>query len=88
MVLKDVRQGCFSFRRVEGCQVDAGVGKGLVGWSKDRERTGALQGLQQAGLDHGADQRIVDAGALGGSWDVVGRVGGHEHLVDDVDEAV
>ena len=88
VVEQDVREGFLAFGGVERSKVNPGVGEGLVGRGKDRERTGALQRFEEFGLNHTGHQRIVDAGALGGAWNVVGRVGGHEHFVDDVDQAV
>ena len=88
MVEENVGQGLLAFGGIEGGKVDAGVGKGLVGGSKERERSGALERLKQFGLDHGAHQGIVNARALSRSWNVVGGVGGHQHLVDDVDDTV
>ena len=73
---------------VESGKVDASVGKGLVGGSKQRKRPVSLQGFEQFCLNHRSDQRVVDARALSRSWNVVGGVGWHEHLVDDVDDAV
>ena len=73
---------------VESGEVDASVGKGLVGGSKQRKRPFALQGFEQFCLNHRSDQGVMDARALSRSWNVVGGVGGHEHLVDDVDDAV
>ena len=39
-------------------------------------------------MHDGAHQRVVNTGALGRSWNIVGRVGGHEHRVDDVNDTV
>ena len=88
MVEQDVGERGFSFRRVEGRKVNAGVGKGLVGRCEHREGPVALEGLKQFGLHHRGHQRRVIAGARGRAWDVVGRVRGREHLVDDVDDTV
>ena len=88
MVEQDVGEGFLAFRGVERSEVNTGVGEGLVGRGENRERTGALQRFEEFGLDHTGHERIVDAGALGGAWNVVGGVGGHEHLVDDVNQAV
>ena len=88
VVEQDVRKGGLAFRRVKGSEVNASIGKGLVGRCEDRERSGALERLEQFGLNHGAHQRVVNTGALGGSGDVVGGVSGHEHRVDDVDDTV
>ena len=53
-------------------EVNVCVGKGLVGWSEDRERTGSLERLQKPCLNHSIDQRREVAVALSGSWNVVG----------------
>ena len=73
---------------VESGEVDASVGKGLVGGRKQRKRPFALQCFEQVCLNHRSDQRVMDARALSRSRDVVGGVGGHEHLVNDVNDAV
>ena len=52
VVEQDIAQGCFSFWGVQGSEVNTSVGKGLVGWSKDRERAGALERLEEFGLDN------------------------------------
>ena len=88
VVEQDVREGFLAFGCVEGSEVNTSVGESLVGWGEDGERTGALQRFEEFGLDHTGHERIVDAGALGGAWNVVGGVGGHEHLVDDMNQAV
>ena len=88
VVEQDVAECSLSFWGVQSGEVNACVGKGLVGWSKDGERTGALQRLKEFGLDDTSHQRIVDAGALCGSWDVIGGIAWHQHLVDDMDETV
>ena len=85
---QDVRELRLAVDGVEGGEVNAGISKGLVGGSEERERSFALEGLEQFGLNHSGDQRVVDTGALCGSWNVVGVVHRHEHLVDDVDDAV
>ena len=76
VVEQDVAQGCFAFWGVQSGEVNACVGKGLVGWSKDGERPVALEGGEQFCLDHTGHQRVVYAGALCRAWDVVGCVGG------------
>ena len=88
VVEQDVREGLLAFGGVEGCKVNTSVGESLVGRGEDGERTGALQRFEEFGLDHPGHKRIVDAGALSSAWNVVGRVGGHEHLVDNVNQAV
>ena len=88
MVQEDVFQDRLAFRRVQRGKVDAGVGEGLVGWGKKRERARALERFEQFGLDDRGHEAVVDARAGGRTWDVVGRVRGREHLVDDVDDAV
>ena len=88
MVEQNVREGFLAFGGIEGCEVNTGVNEGLVGRGKDREWPGALQRFEEFGLDHTGHERIVNASALGGAWNVVGRVGGHEHLVDDMNQAV
>ena len=88
VVEQDVRKGGFAFRRVKGCEVDTGIREGLIGRGEDGERSGALERLEQPGLHDGAHQRVVNAGALCRSRNVVGGVGGHEHRVDDVDDTV
>ena len=88
VVEQDVRKGGFAFGRVKGSEVNASIGEGLVGRGEDGERSGALERLEQFGLHDGAHQRVVNTGALCGSGDVVGGVGGHEHRVDDVDDTV
>ena len=88
VVEENVRERCFSFGCVKRSEVNSGVGKGLVGWSKDGERPVALKGGEQFCLDHTGHQRVVYAGALCRAWDVVGCVGGREYLVDDVDDTV
>ena len=62
VVEENVSQGLLAFGGVKGGKVDAGVSKGLVGWGKDGEGSGALQGGEEIGLDDGSDQRAVDAG--------------------------
>ena len=52
VVEQNVRERGFSFWRIERCQVDAGIGKGLVGRSKHRERPVALKGGEQFCLNH------------------------------------
>ena len=88
VVQEDVFQDRLSFRRVQRGKVDAGVGEGLVGWGKERERARALERFEQFGLDDRGHEAVVDARAGRRTWDVVGRVRGREHLVDDVDDAV
>ena len=88
VVEQDVREGFLAFGGVEGSEVNTSVGESLVGRGEDGERTGALQRFEEFGLDHTGHERIMDAGALGGAWNVVGGVGGHEHLVDNVNQAV
>ena len=88
VVQEDVFQDRLAFRRVQRGKVDAGVGEGLVGWGKERERARALERFEQFGLDDRGHEAVVDARAGGRTWDVVGRVRGREHLVDDVDDAV
>ena len=85
VVEQDVAQGGLALRRGEIGQVDACVGKGLVGWREDRERPGTLEGRQQLSLNHGRHQAVVDARGLGGGGDVHRW---HQHFVDDVDDAV
>ena len=62
VVEENVGQGLLAFGGVKGGEVDASVSKGLVGWGKDGEGSGALQGGEEIGLDDGGDQRAVDAG--------------------------
>ena len=88
VVLKNVGQGSHAIGGVQGFQVDSGLREGLVGWREHRERPVALKCFEQAGLNHGGNQRVVGPGALGGPWDVVGCGRGLKHLVDNVDDAV
>ena len=74
VVKQNIRQSNFAFWRVQGCEVDACVSKGLVGWCKDGERTRALKGFQEFSLDNGSNKRVVVARALSSSWDVVGCI--------------
>ena len=74
--------------RVECGEVNPCIDEGLVGWSEERERPVALQGGQEICLDDRSDQRVVNACAACCGGDVTGRVGRHEDLIDDVDEAV
>ena len=53
---ENLRKGDNAVGRVQGSEVDAGFHERLVGWSKDRERTFALQGFQEIGLDNSCDQ--------------------------------
>ena len=88
VIEQDVGKGGFAFGRVEGSEVDTSRCKGLVGGCEQRERSGALECLEQFCLNNGTHQRGVDARALRRARDVVGRVRGHQHFVDDVDDTV
>ena len=88
MVEQNVRKSGLPFGCVKCGQIDASVGERLVGWCKERERPFALECFEQFCLDHSGDQRIVNACALSGAWDVVWRGGWCEHLVNDVDDSV
>ena len=88
VVQQNVSQGGFAFGRVEDREVDARLGKGLIGGGEDREGPVALQGLEQFGLNHAGHQRVVQAGALRCARDVLGGVRRHQHLVDDVNQTV
>ena len=85
---QDVGQGRPSLIGVKGCQVHAGISKGLVGRGEQRERSFSLKGFQQLRLHHGRHERVVNAGALRRAWKVVGVVGRHEDGVDHMDDAV
>ena len=88
VVEQDVREGCFSFRGIEGSQVNACVQEGLIGWSKERERPSALERFEQFCLNHCRDKRIVNSSALCRAGNVVWGLRGREHLIDDVDYTV
>ena len=88
VVQQNVGQGRLAFRGVKRSQVNAGGSEGFVGWSEDRERSFALQGCHQLGLDKGSHQRGVNARAARRPCDVVVRIARRQHLVDDVDDAV
>ena len=88
MVEQDVRQGRLAFGCVEGGKIDARIRKGLVGRCEEGEGSSALQGVEQVRLDDRGYEAAVDARALRGAGQVVGRVRGREHLVDDVNDAV
>ena len=88
MVQQDIGQRLLAFRRIERSQVNASVGKGLIGRSEERERSGALEGFEQFSLNDGRHEAVVDGCALSGPGQVVGRVRRGQHLVDDVDDAV
>ena len=85
---KDFGQRNDTVRGVHGCKVDLRIGEGLVGWSKDGEGAVALQRAQEVGLDNGGHKGVVSARARRCAGNVPRRVGGREHLVDDVDDAV
>ena len=88
MVEKDVGERGFAFGCVQCREVNACISKGLVGWGKHRERTRALKGFQEFSLNDGGYEGGVVARALSSPWNVVGCVRWHEHLVNDMDEAV
>ena len=88
MVEQDVCERCFPFWRVKGRQVNSCICESLIGWCKERERSVTLERSQQLCLNHGCHERVVDASALSGSWDVVRRCSGGEHLVNHVNEPV
>ena len=85
---QNVRELCLAVNGVEGGEVNASVDEGLVGGGEEGEGPVALQRFKQVGLDDGADEGVVSARALRSSWNVVGGLGRHEHLVDDMDDAV
>ena len=88
MVEQDVGEGRLTFWGVEVCKNNASISERLVGWCKDREWAISLQCWQQSCLDDTSDQRVVDACALSGARDVVGRRGWGQHGVDDMDDTV
>ena len=88
MVKENVSERCFAFWCVEGCQVNACIGEGLICWGEDCERALTLEGCQQFCLNHSGHKRIVNAGALSGAWDVVWCERGCQHLVDHVNQTV
>ena len=47
-----------------------------------------MEGFEQFCLDDGSHKAVVNRGALGRAWNVVGGVRRHQHLVDDVDQSV
>ena len=47
-----------------------------------------MEGFEQFGLDHGCDQRIVNASALSSAWDVVWRGGRCQHRIDNMDDSI
>ena len=85
VVEQDVAQGGFSFGGGEIGEVDACISKGLVGRREDRKGPGPLEGRQQLGLNHGRHEAVVNARGLRGGRDVHW---GHQHFVDDMDDAV
>ena len=62
---EDITQRGHAVGGVKRSEVNASVGKGLVGRGKERERPFSLQGGEQIGLHHGGDQGIVNARAPG-----------------------
>ena len=88
MVEQDVGERGLSFWCVKGCQINACICKSLIGWSKQSERSVALERCQQFCLNHRSNKRVVDACALSGSWDIGWRSGGGEHLVNHVNKPV
>ena len=91
VVSENVREGGVGLVVVKGREVNASCGESLVSWGEDRERSFALKRSNQPGMGECSDERVVDAGVGGHGSDVFehGLVGGrHEHLVDDVDDAV
>ena len=88
MVQQDVGQRLLAFRCVERSQVNACVGKGLIGRSEERKRSGALQGFEQFSLNDGRHEAVVDGCALSGPGQVVWCVRWREDLVNDVNHAV
>ena len=85
VVEKDVGKRCFTFRRVECCQVDTSIDERLVCWCEDGERPWTLESREEIGLNDGIDQRVVNGGALSGCWDVDGR---HQDGIDNVNDSV
>ena len=88
VVQKDICKCSLAFRIVEACKVNACVGKGLIGWCKDREWTITLQRLKKFCLNDAGNQRIVLSCALCSPWNVVWCIGWHQDLVNDVDDTV
>ena len=88
VIEQNIGERLLAFGCVKGCEIDARIGEGLVGRCEHREGSGALKRGEQFGLNHGGNQRVVHARALGRSRYVVGGLCGHQHLVDDVDETV
>ena len=62
---KDGGQRLVFLGRVEVVQVNAGIGEGLVGRRKHRERAGLLERGDQVGVGQCGDQRIVNACSSG-----------------------
>ena len=71
---KDGGQRLVFFGRVKIIQVDAGIGEGLIGGSKHRERAGLLKRGDQVSVGQCGDQRIVNARSSGVGGNVLRSV--------------
>ena len=85
VVEKDVGQGLAPLGGVQRSQINTGIDEGLIGGSKHGERSWALEGGEQPSLNDGCDQRVVNAGGLGGCGHVNRWA---QDPVDDVNDAV
>ena len=88
MVEQNVRQDRLSFWRIKRGEIDACIGEGLIGWSKDREWSLTLECFEKLCLNDRCHERIVDTSTLCRSWNIVRCIRWHQYLVNDVDYSV